>query len=106
MPCDETLKMILHLDGTYYSGNGSRHMDGISAVRVVQFGQLEEVHDGGKNDIVELAKNPALPLGSPGRASPHFAAFVENIFLPQSLVFQVHRIIWEKEYRIASKGKA
>jgi hypothetical protein len=72
-------------------------MDGISAIRVFQFGQFEEVHDGRKNHIVELAKNPAFPFGSPGGARPHFPALVENILPPQSLTLQVHCVICERK---------
>jgi hypothetical protein len=91
------LKKNLYLDGTYYGGNSSRYLDGISAISVFQFGQFEEVHDGRKYNIVELTKNPAFPLGSPGRARPHFATLVENILAPLLLALQVHGVICDRE---------
>jgi hypothetical protein len=94
---DETLKTNLHLGGTYYGGNGSRYLDGISAIRMFQFGQFEEVHDGRKYNIIELTKNPAFPLGSPGGASPDFAALVQNILVPLVLTLQVYGVICERE---------
>jgi hypothetical protein len=78
---------------------------------MIQSGQFDEVHDGGKYDVIELTKYPAFALRLPGRSHPHFATLVQNKLLPLLFILQEHSVICEKgrkgkdkrKYRIKTK---
>jgi hypothetical protein len=72
-------------------------MNSISTVCMIQSGEFEQIHDARKYYIVELTKDPAFPLRSPGGSHPHFATLVQNKLLPQVFTFQVHGVVCDKD---------